>query len=149
MLCKMSGKHVDWKTDNIVIISMNCFNQSTTNSLYTITTSFIPKQSKYTEFTISFSQEKLTLVQMCMFSTALWPIITIIWPASVATLQDRKTSLETLGYNLMLAAWWWALLFWDSTHMWQTERHRTAAWAYTVLLDLRVAEVQKRDPTWG
>jgi len=45
MFCKMTGKHIEWKANNIVIISMNCFNQSTTNGLYTVTTSFIPEQT--------------------------------------------------------------------------------------------------------
>lgn len=38
----MSRKQIDWKANDIIIISMNCFNQSTTNSLYAITTGFVP-----------------------------------------------------------------------------------------------------------
>jgi len=47
MFCKTSGKHIGWKTNDIVVISMNCFNQSTTSSLYAITTCFVPRQTKY------------------------------------------------------------------------------------------------------
>ena len=71
----MSRKHIDWKADNIVIISMNSFNQSTTNGLYAITTSFVPKQinfqyqsmiswhdmtSKYTNFSESFQLQNFS-----------------------------------------------------------------------------------------
>jgi len=45
MFRKTSCKHIDWKAYNIVVISVNCFNQSTTDSLYAITTSLIPKQT--------------------------------------------------------------------------------------------------------
>jgi len=32
--------------------------------------------------------------------------------------------LEYLGYNSVLAAWWWALLFWHNIPVWQMDRRK-------------------------